>query len=78
MRRTTLLVLAAVVVVIVAVGAYATLRTRGSAGAAPAAIAVAVTDTACDPDALSVTAGTVTFAIHNASGRRLEWEISTG
>ncbi len=41
-------------------------------------IVVTVTDSACDPMALSVAAGKQTFRIHNASDRVLEWEILEG
>lgn len=41
-------------------------------------ILVTVTDTACQPMALTVAAGRQTFRIHNASDRALEWEILDG
>ena len=41
-------------------------------------ITVTITDTACDPMALTVPAGKSTFRIRNASDRVLEWEILDG
>ncbi|MET0409590.1 MAG: iron uptake system protein EfeO [Hyphomicrobium sp.] len=55
---------------------FATLKThRDKAGSA---IPVAVTSKACEPDALSVTAGERTFEIANKSERPVEWEILDG
>ncbi len=39
---------------------------------------VVVREKTCEPNALSVPAGRVTFEIHNASNRVLEWEILDG
>ena len=41
-------------------------------------VAVAVTDTACEPAALTVPAGKTTFIINNKSSRPLEFEILKG
>lgn len=41
-------------------------------------VAVAVTDTACEPNNLTVPAGKTTFIITNKSNRALEWEILKG
>jgi iron uptake system component EfeO len=60
--------------------------TAGLLGALPLAalhaeaapVNVTVTDKGCDPNSLTVAAGKSTFAIKNASGRALEWEILSG
>lgn len=41
-------------------------------------VPVNVTASACDPMELSVPAGKVTFSVHNAGARALEWEILNG
>ena len=41
-------------------------------------VAIAVTDTACEPNHLTVPAGKTTFVITNKSTRALEWEILKG
>lgn len=41
-------------------------------------VVVAVTDTACEPNSLSIPAGKTTFIITNKSNRALEWEILKG
>lgn len=46
--------------------------------AADGAVAVTITNGACDPAALTVPAGRVTFAIANEGDRVLEWEILDG
>lgn len=65
---------------LMALGAGAFWYAARTAPAEPAgdAILVTVTDTACDPMDLSVTAGKQTFRIVNASDRALEWEILDG
>jgi iron uptake system component EfeO len=56
----------------------------GGAGSAPdqkertATVPVNVTASACDPMDLTVPAGRVTFSVHNAGTRALEWEILNG
>jgi iron uptake system component EfeO len=50
----------------------------GTAAAAVAPVAMTVTASACEPNDLNVVSGQVTFAIHNASSRPLEWEILDG
>ena len=50
----------------------------GTAPAAPASVAVTVTDKGCEPPVLSVEAGRTTFSVRNASRRALEWEILKG
>jgi iron uptake system component EfeO len=47
-------------------------------GAATAAVGVDVTESACEPNELSVPAGRVTFSIRNSTSRALEWEILDG
>jgi iron uptake system component EfeO len=47
-------------------------------GADAAQLAMTVTASACEPNDLSVAGGQVTFSIHNASSRSLEWEILDG
>lgn len=54
---------------------------KTAAPAAPTAnpdVAVAVTDTACEPGSLTVPAGKITFIISNKSSRPLEFEILKG
>jgi iron uptake system component EfeO len=41
-------------------------------------VAVNVTGSGCEPNEISVPAGRVTFSIHNASARAVEWEILNG
>ena len=41
-------------------------------------VAVAVTDTGCEPGQLTVEAGKTTFIITNKSSKILEWEILSG
>jgi len=48
------------------------------AAASERAVAVNVTASACEPSDLNVSAGPVTFSIHNASSGALEWEILDG
>jgi iron uptake system component EfeO len=48
------------------------------AAASERAVAVNVTASACEPSDLNVSAGPVTFSIHNASAGALEWEILDG
>jgi iron uptake system component EfeO len=50
----------------------------GTAAAAVAPVAMTVTASACEPNDLNVVSGQVTFSIHNASSRPLEWEILDG
>jgi iron uptake system EfeUOB component EfeO/EfeM len=54
---------------------YVTLRRPA---AAPNAVTIEVSDTACTPDSLSVAAGTPSFSIRNTSNRTIEWEILNG
>ena len=59
----------------------ATEKTTAATPAAPTVnpdVAVAVTDTACEPASLTVPAGKTTFIIHNKSSRPLEFEILKG
>ena len=44
----------------------------------PLAVSITVTDKGCEPPALDVQAGKITFAIRNESRRALEWEILKG
>jgi iron uptake system component EfeO len=46
--------------------------------AASATVAMNVSSSACDPNELTVSAGRVTFSIHNQGARALEWEILNG
>lgn len=41
-------------------------------------VAISVTDTVCEPNALTVPAGKTTFVINNKSTKPLEWEILKG
>jgi len=41
-------------------------------------VLIVVTDKGCDPDALTVAAGRITFKIRNQSARVVEWEILNG
>jgi iron uptake system component EfeO len=41
-------------------------------------VVVNVTTSGCEPNEINVSAGRVTFSIHNASARALEWEILNG
>jgi iron uptake system component EfeO len=50
----------------------------GIGAAAAASAAMTVTASACEPNDLNVVSGQVTFSIHNASPRPLEWEILDG
>ena len=69
-------VLAALVVVL-AIYAYG-LRGKAAGNLPEGAVAVTITSTACEPNALTVPAGRVTFAVTNKSDRVLEWEILDG
>lgn len=51
---------------------------KTAANSADGVVHVAVTDTACEPMEITVPSGKTTFAIKNASGRALEWEILKG
>jgi iron uptake system component EfeO len=50
----------------------------GISAAVAAPAAMTVTASACEPNDLNVVSGQVTFSIHNASPRPLEWEILDG
>jgi iron uptake system EfeUOB component EfeO/EfeM len=78
-RRTATVALGAAGLLVVA-GAGAVWFAAGAAtpGPADADVAMTVTDTACEPAELSLSAGRTTFRIHNASTRPLEWEILDG
>jgi iron uptake system component EfeO len=67
----------ALVVVALAIYAYG-LRAKKQTGLPEGAVAVTVTSSACEPNALTVPAGRVTFAVTNKSDRVLEWEILDG
>ncbi|MDQ0472683.1 iron uptake system protein EfeO [Labrys wisconsinensis] len=71
-----------VIVLAVAVsglGVYAYfVKSRMRGEAADGGVPVAVTATACEPDALTAEAGRVDFAVTNRSERALEWEILDG
>ncbi|OYX67625.1 MAG: hypothetical protein B7Y95_22700 [Rhizobiales bacterium 32-66-11] len=54
------------------------LASRRKAAEAGDAVAVTVTDSACEPMDLTVPAGRTTFAITNRSNRAMEWEILDG
>jgi iron uptake system component EfeO len=81
-QRSTRIGIVAVIVLAVLVAALAIyaygLRARKQAGVPEGAVAVTVTATACEPNALTVPAGRVTFAVTNKSDRVLEWEILDG
>ena len=67
------------VLVVVALAVYAYgLRAKKQTGLPEGAVAVTVTSSACEPNALTVPAGRVTFAVTNKSDRVLEWEILDG
>ena len=50
----------------------------GALGSGAAVVRIAITDKACEPNELTVTAGKTTFQIENVSQRALEWEILSG
>jgi iron uptake system component EfeO len=50
---------------------------RGDSVAA-APVRIEVTDSTCEPNELNLSTGRVTFSIHNATARALEWEILDG
>jgi len=84
LQRTTRIGIGVVAVLAVAVaglGVYAYLH-RASvpkpAAGAPGSTAVTITARSCEPEALTVEAGRVTFQVKNASDRALEWEILQG
>jgi len=67
----------AVLVAALAIYAYG-IRGRAKGAVPEGAVAVTITSTACEPNALTVPAGPVTFAVTNKSDRVLEWEILDG
>lgn len=67
----------AALLVLLGLGAF-WLAARRAPAPDDGAIAVTVTDAACDPAELRVPAGRASFRIHNASNRTLEWEILDG
>lgn len=70
-------VVLAVLVAALAIYAYG-IRGRTKGAVSADAVAVTITATACEPNALTVPAGKVTFAVTNKSDRVLEWEILDG
>lgn len=64
--------------VLLGLGAFWLAARRAPVVPQDGAIAVTITESACDPAALTVPAGRATFRVHNASDRTLEWEILDG
>ncbi len=67
----------ALLVVAGAVAFYYTSRQAGEKGPSDAVL-ITISETACEPNALTVPAGRTTFKIVNASQRPVEWEIIQG
>ncbi len=77
-RATTLALAGAGLLVVVGLAAFWYAARSAVPVPEDGAIAVTVTDAACEPAALTVPAGRTTFRIHNSSDRALEWEILDG
>jgi iron uptake system component EfeO len=60
------------------VGGMLSICAAASEQTSPAPVRVDVTASNCEPNELNVAAGDVSFSIHNASPRALEWEILDG
>lgn len=82
LQRTTRIGIGIVAVLAIAVGglgAYAYLhRVPRPAGGSPGGVPVTITAQGCEPMALTVESGRVTFQVMNKSDRALEWEILQG
>jgi iron uptake system component EfeO len=81
LQRTTRIGIGFVAVLAVAVaglGVYAFLHRAGPKPAAGGGVPVTITAKTCEPNALTVEAGRVTFQVLNQSDRALEWEILQG
>ena len=59
-------------------GAFAAATRHAAPGLPQGARQIAVSETACEPMAITVPAGAASFVIRNASSRPLEWEILDG
>lgn len=77
-RATTLALAGAGLLVVLGLAAFWYAARTAVPEPTDGAIAVTVTDAACEPAELTVPAGRTTFRIHNASDRALEWEILDG
>ncbi|MBW8729333.1 MAG: iron uptake system protein EfeO [Inquilinus limosus] len=71
-------VVALLAVAVAGLGVYAYLHRAGTPKVAAGGNAVTITAQSCEPNALTVEAGRVTFQVKNASDRALEWEILQG
>jgi len=74
------LALAATILLVIVAGAafYYASQLRQNSKPAGDVVTVTITATTCEPNDLTVPAGTVDFAIVNASDRAVEWEILDG
>ncbi|MDR3473891.1 MAG: cupredoxin domain-containing protein [Devosia sp.] len=79
-NRLKLLVLAAIglLVAVVAGLGVVLVSLRGTPAPSTGKISIEVSDMACTPNAVTVSAGAPSFAIKNTSSRAIEWEILNG
>lgn len=77
-RTATLAIAGAGLLVVLGVGAFWLAAGRAVPPPAGNAVALTVTNAACEPAELTVPAGQRSFVIHNGSERTLEWEILDG